>query len=415
MSIVSTCGVLFVFKYFDFFVGSLATVAHAVGLEFATPALRLVLPIGLSFHTFQSLSYVIEVYYRRQQSEPDLLKYATYVMFFPQLVAGPIERPQNLLHQFDEVHRYDHTQVVRGLERMACGFFKKLVIADRLALYVNDVYAAPTHFNGLQLGLATGFFAFQIYCDFSGYSDIAIGSAQVLGFRLVENFRTPYRSRSISEFWQRWHISLSTWLRDYLFLKLSFVFARRVDKWPVSTRHADVAAYAGATLATMLIAGLWHGANWTYVLWGGILGLYLIAGVITKPARNRLYRLLGLERQNPVRIVVSTGTTFLLTCVAWAVFRAGSVGDAWYILTHVWTGWDFGVVKTEHFPLRQFPIAALALILLEALNWLHDHPSASLRVSQLPTIARWSIYAWVVFFVVLFGTYNNSRFIYFQF
>jgi len=210
VSIVATCAVLFVFKYFNFFIDSFVASARAFGWDVDGPAVSIILPIGLSFHTFQSLSYVIEVYNRRQKAECDFITYATYVMFFPQLVAGPIERPQNLLHQFHEIHSFDYERITSGLKRMAWGFFKKLVIADRLALYVNDVYASPQNFNGLQLTIATVFFAYQIYCDFSGYSDIAIGSARVLGFRLMENFRTPYHSASISEFWRRWHISLSS-------------------------------------------------------------------------------------------------------------------------------------------------------------------------------------------------------------
>ena len=193
---------------------------RAVRLAAGRACVSIILPIGLSFHTFQSLSYVVEVYYGRQKAERDFVTYATYVMFFPQLVAGPIERPQNLLHQFHETAPFDYDRVTSGLKRMAWGFFKKLVVADRLALYVNDVYASPQSFNGLQLTIATVFFAYQIYCDFSGYSDIAIGSARVLGFRLMENFGRPYHSRSIAEFWRRWHISLSTWFRDYVYIPL---------------------------------------------------------------------------------------------------------------------------------------------------------------------------------------------------
>ena len=192
VSIVATCLVLFVFKYFAFFTGTFVGVTGFLGWQFDNPTLNIILPIGLSFHTFQSLSYVVEVYRGHQPAERNFITYATYVMFFPQLVAGPIERPQNLLHQFQERHEFDYERVTSGLKRMAWGFFKKLVVADRLALYVNDVYAAPQDFNGLQLTLATVFFAYQIYCDFSGYSDIAIGSARVLGFKLMENFDNPY-------------------------------------------------------------------------------------------------------------------------------------------------------------------------------------------------------------------------------
>src|ERR1051325_9978178 len=260
-SIISTCAVLFVFKYFDFFTGNLVGLAGLFGWHLSKPALHLILPIGLSFHTFQSLSYVIEVYRGKQKAETNFITYATYVMFFPQLVAGPIERPQNLLHQFYEPHEFDHARITSGLKRMAWGFFKKLVVADRLALYVNDVFARPRECNGLQLTIAAIFFAYQIYCDFSGYSDIAIGAARVLGFRLMENFRNPYWAVTINDFWHRWHISLSTWFRDYLFTPMGGAWVKR-------------RRLLTNLLITFTISGLWHGANWTYVIWGAINGVY---------------------------------------------------------------------------------------------------------------------------------------------
>ena len=252
-SIVSTCAVLFVFKYFNFFTGSFVGLANLFGWHLPEVVAHIILPIGLSFHTFQSLSYVVEVYRGKQRAETHFITYSTYVMFFPQLVAGPIERPQNLLHQFYEHHDFDYDRITGGLKRMAWGFYKKLVVADRLALYVNDVYANPRNFNGLQLSLATVFFAYQIYCDFSGYSDIALGSAQVLGFKLMENFRTPYYSLSVGEFWHRWHISLSTWFRDYVYI-------------PLGGSRCSLGRWLLAIMVTFAISGLWHGANWTYVV-----------------------------------------------------------------------------------------------------------------------------------------------------
>src|SRR5215467_13470715 len=248
-SVIATCLVLFAFKYLSFFTNNAIGLVGLFGWQLSGPSIEIILPIGLSFHTFQSLSYVVEVYRGRQKAERNFVTYATYVMFFPQLVAGPIERPQNLLHQFREKHEFDHERITSGLKRMAWGFFKKLVVADRLALYVNDVYAAPQNFNGLQLSIATFFFAYQIYCDFSGYSDIAIGAARVLGFKLMENFETPYYSKSVSEFWHRWHISLSTWFRDYLYI-------------PLGGSRVPALFWSVNILVTFAISGLWHGANW---------------------------------------------------------------------------------------------------------------------------------------------------------
>jgi alginate O-acetyltransferase complex protein AlgI len=402
MSILSTCMVLFIFKYFDFFTGTFVGLAGLVGWHLPRPLIAIILPIGLSFHTFQSLSYVVEVYRGNQKAEHNFIVYATYVMFFPQLVAGPIERPQNLLHQFCERHSFDYVRVTSGLKRMAWGFFKKLVVADRLALYVNDVYHAPQNFNGLQLTLATFFFAYQIYCDFSGYSDIALGAAEVLGFRLMENFRTPYYSLSISEFWRRWHISLSTWFKDYLYIPLG---GNRVSK----SRHIM------NLLITFSVSGLWHGANWTYVIWGFLNGAYLVIGWLTKDWRNRLFAKVGLGEDTFIRKSLMLLSTFTLTCVAWIVFRARNMGDAWYVFTHLTKGWDFHNISTEQFLLRQLPVAFAAILVLEIGQLWSNNVSVPKFLERFPVAGRWALYAGFVTTVVMFGVYRQMQFIYFQF
>ena len=249
--------------------------SHAAGLGLALAPLGLILPIGLSFHTFQSLSYVIEVYRGQQRAERHFGIYALYVMFFPQLVAGPIERPQNLLHQFYERHEVDYVSVRDGLRQMLWGLFKKVVVADRLAIYVNTIFGNIEHHTGPTIALATVFFAFQIYCDFSGYSDIAIGAARVLGFNLMTNFHKPYFSQSIGEFWRRWHISLSTWFKDYVYVPLG---GNRVR-----------AARAGCSISwlTFTVSGLWHGAAWTYIIWGALNGVYLVAATLLQDTARR--------------------------------------------------------------------------------------------------------------------------------
>lgn len=401
-SIVATCLVLFVFKYFNFFTGTFIGVASLLGWHPTNPSLNIILPIGLSFHTFQSLSYVVEVYRGHQKAERDFVTYATYVMFFPQLVAGPIERAQNLLHQFREYHPFDYDRVTSGLKRMAWGLFKKLVVADRLALYVNDVYAAPHAFNGLQLTVATFFFAYQIYCDFSGYSDIAIGSARVLGFTLMENFDRPYYSRSIGEFWRRWHISLSTWFRDYVYVPLG---GSRVSRglWMVNI------------LVTFGISGLWHGANWTYVVWGLLNGAYLICGTILAPVRNAIWRGLGVSEENPGRAGIRLLCTFALVCVAWVLFRARSIGDAWYVFTHLASNWDFHRIGTKQFLLRQLPVAVAAIAVLEIGHLLQGRISVPGLLRRLSVAPRWALYASFVMAVLMFGVYQKAQFIYFQF
>ncbi len=402
VSIVATCAVLFVFKYFAFFTKSFVGFVNLFGTGLSTPVLDILLPIGLSFHTFQSLSYVVEVYYGRQKAEQNFTTYATFVMFFPQLVAGPIERPQNLLHQFHEHHWFEYNRVTSGLKRIAWGFFKKLVIADRLALYVNDVYASPQSHNGLQLTIATVFFAYQIYCDFSGYSDIAIGTARVLGFKLMENFDRPYAAASINEFWRRWHISLSTWFRDYVYL-------------PLGGNRGNRAMVYRNLLITFAISGLWHGAAWTYVIWGVLNGVYLVIERFTQPARDRAWALVGLVEATILRRVVGIATTFALICVGWVFFRANNLADATYILTHFHLGWDFGSIRTEQFLLRQMPVAVASIVFLELVQWLHPKISFTGVIAARPIAVRWAVYATFVIGVVMFGVFRTNQFIYFQF
>ncbi len=402
VSIVSTCSVLVVFKYFNFFSESLAAALSFLGVPASPLVAKIILPIGLSFHTFQSLSYVIEVYRGHQKAIHSFEHYATYVMFFPQLVAGPIERPQNLLPQFVEGHKFAYEDVTAGLKRMAWGFFKKLVIADRLAIYVNDVYADPHSFNGLQLTLATLFFAYQIYCDFSGYSDIAIGSARILGFRLMENFHTPYFSRSVSEFWRRWHISLSSWFKDYFYV-------------PLGGSRVAAGRQVFNLIATFALSGLWHGANWTFVLWGLLNGVYLVAGKFSRPWRDRLSAAVGIAENSLFRRATMLSCTFALTCVAWVLFRAESLHDAVYIYSHLLVGWDFNQIATPHFLLRQLPVAFLSIAVLEMCQMFGNRVDVPTFALRFPQPARWAFYTAGVLMVILFGVYQKTQFIYFQF
>ncbi len=319
MSIIANVGVLAIFKYYNFLGANANAIADVFHLPYDFPLLSIILPIGLSFHTFQAMSYTIEVYRGRQPAERHLGVYALYVMFFPQLVAGPIERPQNLLHQFYENHVLEYDRVTAGLRQMAWGLFMKVVIADRLARYVNVVYNEPTNFQGLTLVVATIFFAFQIYCDFAGYSHIAIGAARVMGFRLMQNFDRPYLSRSIAEFWSRWHISLSTWFRDYVYIPLGGNRVAR-SKWYFNL------------FMTFLLSGLWHGANWTFVIWGGLNGFYLIFSLGSKDIRARIASAFGLAGKPRLHTVFSVLVTFTLACIAWVFFRANNMTDALHVL-----------------------------------------------------------------------------------
>jgi D-alanyl-lipoteichoic acid acyltransferase DltB (MBOAT superfamily) len=318
IGILSICIILLVFKYYNFIIDDLRIVCAFLGLAYTLNNLSILLPIGLSFHTFQSLSYVIDVYRGRQKAENHFGIYSLYVMFYPQLVAGPIERPQNMLHQFYEEHSFDHTRVCSGLKLMFWGFFKKLVIADRLSIYVDMVYNNHALYNGVPLLMATIFFSFQIYCDFSGYSDIARGSARVLGFDLMVNFRRPYFASSIREFWTRWHISLSTWFRDYVYFPLG---GNRVSKM----------RWCFNILVVFAISGIWHGANWTFVIWGFLHGVFLIAYDLLAQANHSM----PLRVRGKIPRALGCICTFCLVSFLWIFFRSDSIGQAVSIISKI--------------------------------------------------------------------------------
>ena len=333
VSILSNLGLLFLFKYFNFAERNIYLLMDTLHLSHGSQELSWILPIGLSFHTFQSLSYTIEVYYRRQKAETNLGIYALYVLFFPQMVAGPIERPQNLLPQFNcaliqpqGAHAFDGAPVVEGLKRMLWGFFKKIVIADRLAVFVDYVYGNPQTLKGFPLVLATVFFAFQIYCDFSGYTDIAIGAAQVLGFNLMKNFNRPYSARSVSDFWHRWHISLSTWFRDYLYIPLG------------GNQGSAYKTYANL-LTVFVLSGLWHGAKGTFLVWGALHGLFLMSSRATKNWR-RANLPQTLQRHPVLHHGLQRIFIFALVSFAWIFFRADSLNDGLYIAKSIFSGWS---------------------------------------------------------------------------
>jgi alginate O-acetyltransferase complex protein AlgI len=408
MSIVANVGVLAIFKYFNFLNANARAIAEVFHWPYGLPALNIILPIGLSFHTFQAMSYTIEVYRGRHNAERNPGIFALYVMFFPQLVAGPIERPQNLLHQFYERHEFDYDRVADGLRRMGWGLFMKMVIADRLADYVNPVYNAPYAYEGLTLVVATIFFALQIYCDFAGYSHIAIGAAEVMGFRLMRNFNRPYLSRSISEFWSRWHISLSTWFRDYLYISLG---GNRVPRprWYFNL------------FVTFLLSGLWHGANWTFVVWGALNGFYLISSVVTQNLRDRVAAATGLMTHPRLQAVWRVAATFALTCFAWIFFRAGSLHDAGHIISHMLvtpTRYQLlpDALRAEGITKVEILFSVLLIFGLMVFELVSTRVDVLRRFVTLPNWVRWPAYYILCMSIWLLGVSNEAKaFIYFQF
>lgn len=319
ISLISNLGLLFTFKYYDFFITEVGKLLAAMGMDYTVPALKWVLPMGISFYTFQTLSYTLDVYKGQLKAERHFGIFSLFVTFFPQLVAGPIERASHLLPQFREKHSFDYDETVLALNKIFYGLFKKVVVADRLGEYVTEVYSEPGRAGSVAVWIATVFFAIQIYCDFSGYSDIAIGSARIMGFRLMENFRRPYLSQSVAEFWRRWHISLSTWFRDYVYIPLG---GNRVVKW----------RWYYNVLITFAISGIWHGAEWTFLVWGALHGGYMVFALITERFRNRVARLAGLVPGRKVNTLANVLVTLLLVCIAWVFFRAENMEDAMLLL-----------------------------------------------------------------------------------
>jgi alginate O-acetyltransferase complex protein AlgI len=397
-SILSTVLVLVIFKYYNFFATDLTALAHLIGWNYSITALHLILPIGLSFHTFQSLSYVIEVYRGHQKAERNFGIYSLYVMFYPQLVAGPIERPQNLLHQFREKHEFEYQRVADGLRLMLWGLFKKVVVADRLSIYVDAVYGNVGQHNGLTLAVATVFFAFQIYCDFSGYSDMAIGAARVMGFNLMMNFNRPYFSKSISEFWKRWHISLSTWFRDYVYLPLG---GNRVVKWK----------WFRNLLVTFTLSGFWHGANWTYIIWGALNGFFLVGAIVTEPARQRLAAATGLSSNKSIYMVVKVAITFALTCCAWVFFRAANLEDA--VLIYQKFLFSRGPLFTGGAKDLIYGVCGIFCVLAFD-YWTRGKPF-DVAIATKGTATRWAVYLFLLMGLLTIGVFDASQFIYFQF
>jgi D-alanyl-lipoteichoic acid acyltransferase DltB (MBOAT superfamily) len=411
ISILSTCLVLFIFKYINFFNNNFIAIANFFHWHYPIGVLNIILPIGLSFHTFQSLSYVIEVYKGQQKAERHFGIYSLYVMFYPQLVAGPIERPQNLLHQFYEKHEFDYQRVTNGLKSMAWGLFKKMLIADRVAVLVNQIYKDPTSYEGIPLITATVFFAIQIYCDFSGYSDIALGAAQVMGFKLMDNFKQPYFSKSISEFWRRWHISLSTWFKDYVYIPLG---GNRVSKrrW-----HFNL-------FITFLISGLWHGSNWTYIIWGALHGSFIIFSSISEKPRILIREFLGIEKSPLLYKCIRVSITFILVCFAWIFFRSNNLTDAGYILTHLFSGFtrylDLQYLALQFRGLgiheEDIVLSLLFILILLIYDYLDRQDVVWSRLQNRPIWIRWSVYYLIMLSILFYSDNNEAKnFIYFQF
>ena len=399
-------GVLFFYKYFDFLAGSAVSLIERFGGNASPIALNLILPVGISFYTFQTLSYVIDVYRGDVEPEKNFFFYALFVSFFPQLVAGPIERPGNLIPQLKEPHAFNADDAKAGAKFMILGFFKKVCVADIVAIYVNAVYNDVSSASAWSIVIATVLFAVQIYCDFSGYTDIAIGCARVMGIRLMKNFNMPYTAKTIKEFWSRWHISLSTWFKDYLYIPLG---GNRCSRF----RHLM------NLLIVFLVSGLWHGANWTFVIWGLLHGVYQVIGTLTYKGRNKLLEHFGLSEKSAGIRALRTFNTFILVCIAWLLFRANSISDAGILLSKIFSGAGVGLTGSlEAMGLGAVEIISVVvsigiLYLMDKIVTYEDNPSSVIVLKN----GAFAYFVWVILLVwtLLIANDMTSTFIYFQF
>ena len=412
VSLILNLSILFFFKYFDFAVDNLNRVLGALNITLVQPEFDVILPVGISFYTFQALSYTMDVYRGDIYVERNVAKYALFVSFFPQLVAGPIERSKNLLTQIGQRHTFSFTRARDGLLLMLWGYFQKLVIADRVAILVNSVYGTWQHQTGVPLLVATLFFAIQIYCDFASYSNIAIGAAQVMGFKLMDNFDTPYFATSVAGFWRRWHISLTTWFRDYLYIPLG------------GNRCGKVRHYLNIMIV-FLASGLWHGASWTFVLWGFFNGAFQVVGSLLKPVRDRLVRIFLIDRSSFSHKLLKAAVTFGLINFTWVFFRADSIYAAIEIFKrfknyfYPWMLVDGSLftlgLKEPEFYLTLICIGVLFVVSLLKYKGMHIRET----LAKQGLWFRWLIYILAILAILNLGVYgpefDASQFIYFQF
>jgi len=406
LSLLVNLGILFYFKYYNFLVENIQGIVDIFFPAWYIPEHSWLLPVGISFYTFQTLSYTIDIFFKKLEPEPNFARFALFVSFFPQLVAGPIERASNLLPQFRDKKQVDYDRMVLGFRMILWGMFKKVVVADRLAMFVDLVYSDPTAYGGFATLIASVFFVIQIYCDFSGYTDIAIGSAKVLGFDLMDNFKGPLLSRNMTEFWRRWHISLSTWIRDYVFGPLN-----------MALRNIGSYSYLVVSLISFTVFGFWHGANWTFVLWGLLHGIAIGYETFTRKKRKRIAKKTNKLLYNTVSIFL----TFSFWTFTMIIFRAESITDAFYMVGNILnvTGEDFlGLKNLINFKagiLKQFQFALGLVAFTILMHFIEYKDSIYELVAKQVSVVRWAIYLVLIFMIFNFGWAEEVPFVYFQF
>ena len=403
LSIIINLGFLGVFKYYDFFALSFAEAISNFGLQVNPATLNVILPVGISFYTFHGLSYVIDIYYERIKPEKNFIEYGVFVSFFPLLVAGPIERATHLLPQIKSKREFDYSRVVDGLRQILWGLFKKIVIADSCANFANEIFQNQTDYSGSTLILGALFFTFQIYGDFSGYSDIALGTARLFGIDLLRNFAFPYFSRDIAEFWRRWHISLSSWFKDYLYIPLG---GNKGGTW-IKVRN---------TFIIFIVSGFWHGANWTFIIWGLLNAFYILPLIIFKKNRNNIDIVAQGKNLPNLKEIFSIGMTFSLTVFAWIFFRSESVTLAFEYIAEIFSKSTLSIPYFSGIG-TSIPVV-LFLVLFFTIEWIgRENEFAIQKIGlQWKRIVRWSFYSFLVISIYYFSfNSSNQQFIYFQF
>ena len=398
-SIIVNLGFLGFFKYYNFFLDNFIAAFSFLGQEIHANSLNIILPVGISFYTFQTLSYTIDVYKKKLEPTEDFIAFSAFVCFFPQLVAGPIERATNLLPQFYKKRTFEYDKAVDGLRQILWGLFKKVVIADNCAEYANLIFNNYQDYNGSTLLLGAIFFTFQIYGDFSGYSDIAIGTSRLFGFKLMQNFATPYFSRDIAEFWRRWHISLSTWFRDYLYI-------------PLGGSKGGIWMKVRNTFIIFLVSGFWHGANWTFIVWGGLNALYFLPLLLLKRNRTNLGVIAEGRRLPNIRESFQMGTTFMLAVIAWIFFRAENIHMALDYLGDLFSSSLFSRPIFPGISTAKWTVGMTMVFLL--VEWYSRGMIHGLKVLPQKGFMRYTVYC-VLFLIILFYSGSEQQFIYFQF
>ncbi|WP_282433001.1 MBOAT family O-acyltransferase [Desulfosporosinus sp. Sb-LF] len=410
LNLLSNLGILFLFKYYNFFGTTLVEIFSFLHINTHIPSFDYILPVGISFYTFQALSYTIDVYRNDVKAQKNLGKYALFVSFFPQLLAGPIGKSKNMLHQFDEKHSFDYDRVKNGLILMLWGVIQKTVIADRLGELVNTVYKNPSNYQGFEIAIATLFYAFEIYCDFSAYSDIAIGAGEVLGFRLPKNFERPYFSKSIKEFWRRWHITLGAWFKDYLYI-------------PLGGNRCSKLRYYYNILVVFFVCGLWHGAAINFIIWGAIHSIYQITGDMLKPVKKTMIKKLNINTKGFGLKLFQVMVTFALVDFAWIFFKAGTFTIAITLIRKMFyfNPWIFidGSIFKLGLDQKDFSISILCVGVVLVVNMMQRTRNLRSELSKQNIVFRWSVYLTTVVIILIFGIYgprfNPQQFIYLQF